>query len=310
MVELSADLANLIRLLGGQMARAEVSLFTGAGFSYGAKDMDGAPVPQVDDLRREIWDLVWPDEPFDDNSTLQDTYAAALEEGRNRLSRHLRRRLTVDPESLTVAHESWLSMPWRRAYTVNIDDVETAADRRFSLPRRARSHSALTDGLPGTSETELVFVHLNGTLDDIPDVTFTDPQYGQRLGQPNPLYHQLTAELLSYPVAFVGTTLREPLFWQYLTLRDDRGSRGVREMRPASYLVSPTLPPDRRRLLATYNIRWLPMTAAEFAERVLDQLGDASEAGFEVLRSLSPRSGSSFRLPTVGELAGRSDLYQ
>jgi SIR2-like domain len=303
MLALSEDLASLIRLLGGQMGRAEVSLFTGAGFSYGAKDMDGAPVPQVDDLRREIWELVWPDEPFDDNSTLQDTFAAALEEGRTRLSKHLRRRLTVDPDSLTVAHETWMGMPWRRAYTVNIDDVETAAGRRFSLPRRIRSHSALTGPLPGTSEAELVVVHLNGTLDDIPDVTFTDPQYGQRLGQPNPLYQQLTAELLSYPVVFVGTTLREPLFWQYLTLRDDRGPRGVREMRPASYLVSPALPPDRRRLLATYNIRWIQMTAAEFAQRVLDQLGDAPDVGLEVLRSLSPRSGTLFRLPTVGELA-------
>ncbi len=134
-------------------------------------------------------------------------------------------------------------------------------------------------------------------------MTFTDPQYGRRLGQPNPLYEQLTAELLSYPVVFVGTTLREPLFWQYLTLRDDRGPRGVREMRPASYLVSPTLPPDRRRLLSTYNIRWVPMTAAEFAESVLQPLHDSAETGFKLLRATAVGAAGSLRLPTVGELA-------
>ncbi len=156
----SQDLDALVRLLGGQMARAEVSLFSGAGFSYGAKDVDGVDVPQVDDLRREIWGLVWPDEPFDDSSTLRDTYAAGMEEARNRLAGHLQHRLRIDPESLTEAHQIWLAMPWRRAYTVNIDDLETAAGRRFELPRRVRSHSALSGGLPGTNESELIVVHL------------------------------------------------------------------------------------------------------------------------------------------------------
>ena len=115
----STDLNAIILRLGEQMARAEVSLFTGAGFSFGANDLTGAPIPQVDDLRREIWTLLWPDDPFDENSTLQDTYAAALAEGRNRLSEHLKRRLRVDPASLLEQHEAWLSMPWRRMYTVN-----------------------------------------------------------------------------------------------------------------------------------------------------------------------------------------------
>jgi len=299
----AADLDAIVRLLGAQMARAEVSLFTGAEFSYGATDVDGNAVPQVDDLRREIWELLWPDEPFDDASTLQDTYAAGLEEARNRLARHLQRRLRIDPDSLLDAHATWLSMPWRRAYTVNIDDLETAAARRFTLPRRVRAHSALTGGLPGTTESELLVVHLNGTLDDVPDVTFTDPQYGHRLGRSNPLYEQLTAELLSYPVVFIGTTLREPLFWQYLTLRDDRGPRGVREMRPASYLVSPTLPPDRRRLLSTYNIRWVPLTAAEFADTVLQRISESAETGLKLLRATASETGGPLRLTTVGELA-------
>jgi hypothetical protein len=295
------DLDAIVLRLREQMERAEITLFTGAGFSYGACDRNGQPVPQVNDLRREIAEIAWPDEPFDENSTLQDTYGAALVEAKSKLTDHLRTRLSVDPGTVNAEHSLWLSMPWHRAYTVNIDDLETAAARQFSLPRSIRSHSAISAGLPPAEGSDLLYVHLNGTLDDIPDVTFTEPQYGRRLGRPDYLYEQLTAELLSYPVVFVGTTLREPMFWQYVTLRDDRGPRGVSEQRPASYLVCPELSPDRRRLLGTYNIRWVPMTAADFATRVLTQLEDAAAAGLRALRVDSTDDG--VRLPTVADVA-------
>ena len=45
--------------------RGEVILFTGAGFSFGAKDHSGRPIPSVGDLKKEIWDLLYPGEAFD-----------------------------------------------------------------------------------------------------------------------------------------------------------------------------------------------------------------------------------------------------
>jgi len=49
--------------------RGEVILFTGAGFSFGAKDHSGRPIPSVllsvSDLKKEIWDLLYPGEAFD-----------------------------------------------------------------------------------------------------------------------------------------------------------------------------------------------------------------------------------------------------
>lgn len=195
-----SDVDRIVLRLGERMARAEVVLFTGAGFSFGATDQSGTPIPQVTALRDEIWELTWPGEDVEPGATLADTYAAALSEGRNRLAALMRRRLMVAPESVTQAHCVWLSMPWRRAYTVNIDDLEWAAGRSCDLPRRIRPHSALAGQLPLGSGSELVYIHLNGTLDDVPDVTFTEPQYGGRQGRENPLYEQLAAELLSYPV--------------------------------------------------------------------------------------------------------------
>ena len=168
-------------------------------------------------------------------------------------------RASSEPERTFAvnSHRLWLSMPWRRAYTLNIDDLEAAAARVHQVPRRIRPVSGLARSLTLGTGADVLYVHLNGTLDDLPNVTFADPQYGRRQAAGSALYDQLAADLLAYPVVFVATELRESLFWQYVALRDERGSRGVTEHRRRSYLVTPSLPRDRQRLLQTYNIVWV-----------------------------------------------------
>jgi hypothetical protein len=291
-----------IERLSAQLARGEAILFTGAGFSFGATNAEGESVPQGTELKRAIWKLIEPDSEPDEGSTLADTYAAALAQGRGKLTELLQRRLRVAPGSLSERHQLWLSLPWRRAYTLNIDDLEGAAMRRFDYQRALKPHSGLHPNIPSDVGADLLYTHLNGTLDDVPDVTFADPQYGRRHLQENPLYVQLAADLLSYTVVFVGTELRESLFWQYIAMRDVRGTRGVREMRPVSFLVTPSLPGDRRRMLSSFNIRWIAATADEFAEEVLGSLNDAPARGHAALRAASPRRGEVV-LPKVSELS-------
>jgi SIR2-like domain len=291
--------------IGEQMARGEVVLFTGAGFSVGACDSGGKPIPQVAQLTREIAQIVWPDEELDDELSLPDTYAAALRENRKALTDLIRARLTVDPATVTPSQTAWFSMPWLRAYTLNIDDLESAAARASTLPRRIEPHSGLHGRLPFSNRDALLYVHLNGTLSDVPDVTFSDPQFGHRHTQSNPLYEQLAADLISYPVVFVGTELRESLFWRYLALRDDKGDRGVKEMRPRSYLVTPALAKDRQRLLATYNIEHIETTAEEFADDILSQLGESVSQGLASIRTRQGLVGGTVTLPSVTDLASQ-----
>lgn len=292
----------MIGRLSAQMARGAVVLFTGAGFSFGASNAAGQPVPQGSELKRAIWELIEPGTEPDEGSTLADTYAAALATNRGKLSSLMRERLRVAPESLGPTHELWLSMPWKRAYTLNIDDLEVAAWSKFDLPRRLLPHSGLQLTLPSNVDGDLLYIHLNGTLEDVPEVTFADPQYGQRHLQENPLYVQLAADLLTYTIVFVGTEIRESLFWQYISMRDVRGTRGVREMRPVSFLVTPTLPADRRRMLAAFNIRWIPATAEQFASEVLSRLGDSPRRGHLSLNAANPKSGEVI-LPRVSDLS-------
>jgi hypothetical protein len=153
-------------------ARGQVVLFTGAGFSRGAFDRAGRPIPQVADLRAELWEIAYPDMEYPGEADIGDLYEVALRRSRRALTALLRTRLDVDPESLGPQVESWLSMPWRIVYTLNIDNLEEAAQSAFELPRSIKSVSALSGGLTIGGGAELAAVHLNGVYEDIPEVTF------------------------------------------------------------------------------------------------------------------------------------------
>ena len=96
----------MLKRLREQMSRGEVVLFTGAGFSFGATDRSGRPIPQVRELTEEISLLVWPEDEPDPELSLPDTYAAALREKKNQLATLMHDRLTVDPTSVTENHRS------------------------------------------------------------------------------------------------------------------------------------------------------------------------------------------------------------
>ncbi|MGH7898271.1 MAG: hypothetical protein ACREQQ_09980, partial [Candidatus Binatia bacterium] len=138
---LDAEAADTLHeeLLGGRM-----TLFTGAGFSCDAFDREGQPIPSGDELRLELWKLCFGDQQPDESS-LADLFSTALARRPNALRRLLERRLTVAPASLPVHYRMWLSIPWRRAYSLNADDLESAIARRFRLPRRIEVISALSD---------------------------------------------------------------------------------------------------------------------------------------------------------------------
>jgi hypothetical protein len=275
--------------LAGQFERALPILFTGAGFSLAAKDKDGNPIMSYTDLKRAIWDLCFRDESFDADTTLQDLYDTALRQHPKDLETLLIRAFSVDPDSLPSWVETVFAMPWAFSYTLNVDDLAQAASRKFHLPRRLETISAAA-GVPvhQISPEALQVVHLNGTLRDVPgNVTFSLAQYAERLTRTDFWYSRLTANLVSHSIVFIGTRLDEPPLWQHLELRRQKGARGMRELRPRSYLVTPTLDRARQALLAEYNVLWLPMTSEEFASQILAKLKKQAVKGLGVLAAKS-----------------------
>jgi hypothetical protein len=298
---------NLLPHLSRQFERAAPILFTGAGFSLSAENIDCEAVPDYQRLKKLLWQLCFPDESYDDSVSLQDIYEQARLRHRLKLSDLLTRSFSVRPETIPSFYRRIFSMPWGRCYTLNLDDLAEATNRQFDLPRPILAISATTSPTIqlsiSDSSKKLQVVHLNGKLSDGPDhVTFSSTQYGERLARPETWYVLLAAEMLSRPVVFIGTRLEEPPLWQHLRFRGSRGGPGLAELRPRSYLVTPKLDRAKQALLAEFNVTWVPLTAEEFSEEVLRQFDNSAQAGLQLLHAIEAGSGSE-PMPEVSALA-------
>jgi hypothetical protein len=223
-------------------------LFTGAGFSADARDTEGNALPDSDEMRRELWPLVFDGEI--DESSLQDLYDCALAKCRDRLRAYIRRRLRIGDTPLPRHYATWFTAPWKRIYTLNVDDLEVAVARQFGLPK-------------------IDVIHLNGVAGDAHELTFSTLQYAQRLSSRDRRYEQLVVDLESAPFVFAGTTLDEVTLWQHLELR--RRANGERREPPRSFLVSSSLSRARRVLLEGLGIEWIQGRIGEVADRLLHE---------------------------------------
>jgi hypothetical protein len=293
---------NLLARLEAQIGRGDAILFTGAGFSLGAISRAGRSVPSSLELKQALYSIAFPGEPFERDSRLADVYDCAFRTAQGRTGDCLRTLLSVDATRLGTEFEVWFQLPWHRIYTLNVDDLDEAAQSRFALARGLISLSALTDDLPPV-QARLTSVHLNGRVRDFPSVTFSPIEYGRRLSGPDPWYQTLAAEMAVHPVVFVGTQLDEPSLWQHLEGRRAK-NRGARELRPGSYLVIPELDKARQLLLERYNVTWVPMPRDNFAE-VLRGMGTAREKGHREVAARAHSVPNSSGVFSIEQLSGR-----
>lgn len=294
--------------LRSQVEQGDLILFTGAGFSLAASDRAGNPLPSVRALKEMLWDIALPSDPFDSTSSLGDVYEIAVRARRTAVADLLRSRFSVDPNALPPFYETVMNFPWRRVYTLNVDDLELAVASRFALRRAIRSLSALDDGhidsRPGAGNPMEV-VHLNGrAASGNPDlVTFSELQYAQRIANQEPFYSRCVTELASKPFVFIGTELREVPLWQHMELRRRRSQVG-RDFRPTSILVTPQLDAARAAKLAALRIEWYQGTAEQFATEVLGALTAEAGRGFVSIGE-TPEAGVQTSVAMVRDLAAQ-----
>ena len=93
--------------------------------------------------------------------------------------------------------------------------------------------------------------------------------------------------------------------WQSIESRRWKGGRGQQELRPRSYLVSPSLSPAKIALLTSFNVVWLPMTGEQFCDQVLSQVADAATEGLQQLLSNTASVRTSKPISDVSQLATR-----
>ena len=255
------------------IASGDAVLFTGAGFSAEAVDRSGRALPDSAEMVRDLWSMLFGNEPADD-STLADLYDVALLRAPDRLREYLRSRLQIGDAPLPKSFGTWFGGPWRRIYTLNVDDLEVAVARQFELPRKLVSVSALSDKRPRCGDNTLEVIHLNGIAGDDPsELTFSTMQYASRLCTPDREYERLVEDLASAPFVFVGTTLDEVVLWKHVQLQRAQTDHAL--PRRHSFLISPSLTRARQTLLDAHRIHWVRGTACEIAEQVLQRTVNA-----------------------------------
>lgn len=256
--------------LAATIDAGEAILFTGAGFSCGMRDRQGRPLPTSNEMAAEMWRLMFGDEE-PDGSSLADLFDVALVDDRDGVRRYVEERLQIGDEEPPPHIVAWLAAPWRRIYTLNVDDAEVAVARRQKLPHALRSLSPFDVPRPAAAaaaarpgEPRVIdVVHLNGIVGrDVAQMTFSTLQYAERLCDRQPSYEQLAEDLERSPFVFVGTTLDEAILWQHVMSRAARG-RDVRA--PRSFLVTRSLTRARALLLEAFGIAWLPLSAEDAA---------------------------------------------
>ena len=285
-----------------QFSRARAILFTGAGFSLGATNYNGESLPNVEKLVRSLWDICYPNYEFDEQEQLQDVYEAALQTNRTATKQLLESSFTVHAKECPDFYGDIVGMPWDKIYTLSVDDLLEKMLDRHHATRAVNSVSATTGHISKLHPDRINVIHLNGNLQDIPDdITFSRSQYAVRpLG--DPFYDLLRHDLNSRPVVFMGTSLEEGPMWQHLALRGIKPER-QRELRPRSYLVTPSLARSKQALLSKYKIVWLPYKADEFRDRILAGMTEQRIAGIAYIETnLSTRAAGGASIVRIGEI--------
>jgi len=245
------------------LSNNQALLFLGSGFSQEAKNKLDQFFSTGLSLGEKIWSFIGYKGAYD-KTHLPEMYQAFLGAG-------IKKQLKIDflennLLSGTIPDEYInITIPfWFKIYTTNVDDILTNVYKRAGKGIKELIYPQDEYGERDQSLTRTQIVYLHGKLPcDPQDLLFSTQQYAKSQLAHQPLYSQFVYEYATFPTIFVGTDLNEPLFERYIEARE--GKYGFRELRPKSYLITPTLSPVKAdNLKNQYNVHFVPGSTGDF----------------------------------------------
>lgn len=248
------------------IANGNAILFLGAGASAGSLNSHGEPLLSTKQLAK----ILATESGFNyTNESLYVVYAAAKHVlGTNLLrilERHFRHCRPSD-EYMALAR-----FPWMRVYTTNIDDAFERALEGSEVPNPQRVRiqtrkSQFVDHDQTYSQLDLVKLH--GSIDRLHEgVIFSSTEYAIEAANPSPWYSQIGYDYQNYSFIIVGSSLKEPLFYQQVQYAREK----VRDTSPQSYLVLPCLSELQRTAFANTRILHVEWTLTDFVRWLQEQ---------------------------------------
>jgi hypothetical protein len=292
--------ANDSEYLVRHLVSNNVVLFLGAGFSVAAQNTLGENLPSSFELARDLWAYLGYEEDYD-GTALGILYQAALThpKGTPSLFSFLRSRLWVS--SFPDWYKAITEWFWYRIYSTNVDNLVEYVYKRHAKRLNLDpvvAPSEFNDRDAFLRQIQLVKLH--GSLDK-PErgLTFAPREYGRRASELDVWYDHFVRDFCTMPTLLVGTELNEPLFWQYIAIRQRR-PRGINERRPKSFLICPTISRAKRDALSEFNVVPIESDSKQFFQ-FLSGITCAAPAREEVLRRLDPSLDELFEVEKSGK---------
>jgi SIR2-like domain len=288
-----------LQYLKRHLLKNNVVLFLGAGFSIKATNLLGQSLPTSKELAKALFEYMdYPDSY--DETPLGILYQAALRKpgGTSALRSLLERNLQV------VEFPDWYGLVsrwfWYRIYTTNVDNL-------VELIFKSHGGEAGLSQIVAPSEYKdrdqflrtLQYVKLNGSLEKFDEgLTFDPKEYGRRAAERDVWYDHFVRDFSTLPTVFIGSELEEPLFWQYLAIRQHRARHGS-ERRRQSFLVCPHISAAKRDALREFNVKPVEATAEQFLRELASE-PEIIVSRQQVLHNLDPTLEELLALESAG----------
>lgn len=256
------DNSDAYKDIANKISNGEAILFLGAGASLTSKNREGNSLPNGNQLKNLIAKSM--SLSIDEDDSLADIVANASERPEEMCNIFERQFKHCTPSQ---EYEILRSYPWKRIYTLNIDDsFENTGNKSPNYSQRL-SVTQRNDFLPSKESLEFVlYVKLNGDI-NVPEngFIFTPEDYGEESANASNWYDEAGRDFARSSFIFIGTQLDEPTF-QHMVQRYKNKISGPYSR---SYLVVPNISSAKKRRFESENINILESDLTKFVNKLL-----------------------------------------
>ncbi|MBG5894978.1 SIR2 family protein [Proteus mirabilis] len=249
---------NIIKnaLLNGRLV-----LLLGAGASRGCTNSLNLEVPLggklAEILAQEMGETL-------DGEDLSEVYSAARSDLGSQVDRILEKwfkHCAPSREYIELA-----KYPFFRIYSLNIDDAfekavytqQNPSRRKFNV--RQRNDSVVE---PDQFFQTLDYIKLNGDINNISNgFIFAPQEYGEGSALSPVWYEELAKDFHRYTFIFIGTQLKEPLFYHQIS----KYKAKTKASNLKSYIIIPSLSAIQQKGLSDSNIEFIQGTLSSFVD--------------------------------------------
>lgn len=244
-------------LLKKEIIQGKVILFLGAGSSFHSQNGQGDDIKLGAELAKAIATYAG----FTYKNESLSTVCSALEQQKPRLYEILQNELRYCSPS--DALKTLAKYPWRRIYSINIDDAfDVALKDSPQNVDRCDIHSSTKDFSAPYKVVQ--FIKLHGSIDRLEEgIIFSSKDYARHFSRNHIWYERIPFDMRDYTFVFIGTKLDESIF--LATIEDAKHRLGVSIRN--GYLVVPEITDiESEAIRNNFNAIVIKWTIAEFCD--------------------------------------------